>query len=112
MFRLHDRYAGIQPVQHGEARMAGSSVRIATFQSATIQGVIGMAAGNATLPAMGAAVTAGGGLRVVDFAMRSNWPGLAGLAFLVSDDVGMGEAVMTLPDGATVQFREAVSAFS
>lgn len=92
--------------------MAGSSVRIATLQTASVHGVIGMAAGNATLPAMGAAVTAGGGLRVVDFAMRSNWPGLAGLAFLVADDAPMGEAVMTLPDGATVQFREAILAFS
>ena len=97
--------------------MAGSSVRIATLQTATVQGVIGMspiglAGGTATLPAMGAAVTAGGGFRVVDFAMRSDWPGLAGLAFLTADDAPMGEAVMTLPDGATVQFREAVLAFS
>ena len=97
--------------------MAGSSVRIATLQTATVQGVtamgpVGLAGGTATLPAMGAAVTAGGGLRVVDFAMRSNWPGLAGLAFLAADEVGMGETVMTLPDGATVQFREAVAAFS
>ncbi len=91
--------------------MAGSSVRIATLQTATVQGVIGMA-GTATLPAMGAAVTAGGGFRVVDFAMRSDWPGMAGLAFLSADDAPMGEAVMTLPDGATVQFREAVLAFS
>jgi hypothetical protein len=91
--------------------MAGSSVRIATLQTATVQGVIGMA-GTATLPAMGAAVTAGGGFRVVDFAMRSDWPGLAGLAFLSADDAPLGEAVMTLPDGATVQFREAVLAFS
>ncbi|MCX7375538.1 MAG: hypothetical protein NTY94_02220 [Alphaproteobacteria bacterium] len=91
--------------------MAGSSVRIATLQTATVQGVIGMA-GTATLPAMGAAVTAGGGFRVVDFAMRSDWPGMAGLAFLTADDAPMGEAVMTLPDGATVQFREAVLAFS
>ena len=92
--------------------MAGSSVRSATLQTASVHGVIGMSAGKATLPAMGAAVTAGGGLRVVDFAMRSNWPGLAGLAFLVADDAPMGEAVMTLPDGATVQFREAILAFS
>ena len=91
--------------------MAGSSVRIATLQTATVQGVIGMA-GTATLPAMGGAVTAGGGFRVVDFAMRSDWPGMAGLAFLSADDAPMGEAVMTLPDGATVQFREAVLAFS
>lgn len=91
--------------------MAGSSVRIATLQTATVQGVIGMT-GTATLPAMGAAVTAGGGFRVVDFAMRSDWPGLAGLAFLSADDAPLGEAVMTLPDGATVQFREAVLAFS
>ncbi len=91
--------------------MAGSSVRIATLQTATVQGVIGMA-GTATLPAMGAAVTAGGGFRVVDFAMRSDWPGMAGLAFLSADDAPLGEAVMTLPDGATVQFREAVLAFS
>lgn len=91
--------------------MAGLSVRIATLQTATVQGVIGMA-GTATLPAMGAAVTAGGGFRVVDFAMRSDWPGLAGLAFLSADDAPLGEAVMTLPDGATVQFREAVLAFS
>ncbi len=91
--------------------MAGSSVRIATLQTATVQGVIDMA-GTATLPAMGAAVTAGGGFRVVDFAMRSDWPGMAGLAFLTADDAPMGEAVMTLPDGATVQFREAVLAFS
>lgn len=60
--------------------MAGSSVRIATLQTATVHGVIGVA-GTATLPAMGAAVTAGGGFRVVDFAMRSDWPGMAGLPF-------------------------------
>ena len=49
--------------------MAGSSVRIATLQTATVQGVtgmgpVGLAGGTATLPAMGAAVTAGGTLMV------------------------------------------------
>ncbi len=82
------------------------------FGTATVQGVIGLAAGNATLPAMGSAVTAGGGFRVVEFAMRRGWPGLdviaAEDALAGSPFAGAGETVTTLPDGATLRFREAV----
>jgi hypothetical protein len=98
--------------------MATATLQIASFGIATIQGATGMVAGNATLPAMGAAVTAGGGFRVVEFALRRGW---AGLDFLSAADGHAGnpfaeaapdETVTMLPDGATLRFREAVPAFS
>ena len=98
--------------------MATASLQIGSRGIATIQGAIGMVAGNATLPAMGAAVTSGGAFRVVEFALRRGW---AGPDFLSAGDGQAGnpfaeaahnETVTTLPDGATLRFREAVPAFS
>lgn len=84
----------------------------ATFGTATVQGVLGLVAGNATMPAMGSAVTAGGAFRVVEFALRRRWPELD---FIAAEDAlagspfaGAAETVTTLPDGATLRFREAV----
>jgi hypothetical protein len=85
---------------------------IAEFGTATVQGVIGLVAGHATLPATGSAVTTGGAFRVVDFALRRGWPGLdviaAEDALAGSPFAAAEESVTTLPDGATLRFRETV----